>query len=236
MNKKIMVTLLAGSALLGGAVAGISAVASAQTTTASGTTTATSTRTPDGHKFGPGIAGKVTAVNGTTLTVLDDRSQTSYTVDLSAAKIMKASGTTAPAAATASDIAVGDTVMVRGTVSGTSVTATDVMDGIGPMGGRGHGGMGHAPMGQDGNITAINGTTITLQEEADEGGTIYTVDASNATVQKDGASAQITDLKVGDKIFVDGTVNGTSVTATKVMSGRPERGPRPSNQTTTQAQ
>ena len=86
--------------------------------------------------------------------------------------------------------------------------------------------MGHAPKGQDGNITAINGTTITLTEEADEGSTVYTVDASGATYSKDGVAATLADLKIGDKIFVDGTVSGTNVTATKVSLGRPNHGLR----------
>jgi hypothetical protein len=72
----------------------------------------------------------------------------------------------------------------------------------------------------------VNGTTITLQEEADEGSTVYTVDASNATVMKDGASSQLSGVAVGDKIFVDGTVNGSTVTATRIMDGRPPQGPK----------
>ncbi len=72
---------------------------------------------------------------------------------------------------------------------------------------------GHAPLGNDGNITAINGTTITMQEEADEGGASYTVDASKVTLPAG--------LKVGDKIFVEGTVSGNTVTATTVSVGHP---------------
>ncbi|MDB5194681.1 MAG: hypothetical protein JWN50_695 [Parcubacteria group bacterium] len=85
---------------------------------------------------------------------------------------------------------------------------------------------GHAPAGQDGNITAISGSTITVAEEADEGGTVYTVDASGATYSKDGTAATLADLKIGDKIFIDGTVSGTNVTATKISSGHPDHGPR----------
>jgi hypothetical protein len=81
---------------------------------------------------------------------------------------------------------------------------------------------GHAPEGQDGNITAISGSTITLQEEADEGGATYTVDASSATVNKDGVAAALSDLKVGDKVFIDGTVSGNNVAATSINTG--ERG------------
>jgi len=78
---------------------------------------------------------------------------------------------------------------------------------------------GHAPLGGDGNITAISGTTITMQEEADEGGASYTVDASQATVTNNGATADLSALKVGDKIFVQGTTSGTNVTATSISLG-----------------
>ena len=75
----------------------------------------------------PGIAGKVTAVDVTdnAITVQGMRnSTTSYNVDVSGAVIKKNNATT-----TISSIRFGDTVMVRGTVSGTSVTATSVRDG-----------------------------------------------------------------------------------------------------------
>jgi len=79
---------------------------------------------------------------------------------------------------------------------------------------------GHAPLGGDGVISSINGTTIVMTEEADEGGAAYTVDASNATVTNNGVAGNLADLKVGDKIFVQGPVNGTNVTATAVFVGR----------------
>ena len=72
---------------------------------------------------------------------------------------------------------------------------------------------GHAPLGGDGNITAINGTSITMQEETDEGGASYTVDASKV--------GDITKLKVGDKVFVKGTTDGTNVAATSISLGHP---------------
>jgi hypothetical protein len=78
---------------------------------------------------------------------------------------------------------------------------------------------GHRPIGQDGVITAINGTTITMAEESDEGGASYTVNTSSATITKDGAASTLTSFAVGDKIFVDGTISGTSVTATSVSNG-----------------
>src|SRR6185295_12510119 len=80
--------------------------------------------------------------------------------------------------------------------------------------------MRHAPLGNDGTITAINGNTISMQEEADEGGAVYSVDATNAGITNNGATATIADLKVGDKIMVEGTVTGTNVVATKIMDGK----------------
>ncbi|HVX91408.1 MAG TPA: DUF5666 domain-containing protein [Candidatus Paceibacterota bacterium] len=71
----------------------------------------------------PGVRGKVTAVNGTTVTVTGDNG-TTYTVD--------ASGATASKMETisVSDIQVGDSVGIDGTVSGTDVSAKRIMDGI----------------------------------------------------------------------------------------------------------
>ena len=55
-------------------------------------------------------------------------------MDATNAKIYKGSATTT---VSVSDIAMGDTVMVQGTVSGTSVTATVIRDGVnGMMGGQ----------------------------------------------------------------------------------------------------
>jgi hypothetical protein len=103
----------------------------------------------------------------------------------------------------------------------TSTSATSSTSGSTTTPDRPH---GHAPLGGDGNITAVSGTTITMQEESDEGSTAYTVDAGKATFTNNGAAASISDLKVGDKIFVSGTTSGTNVSATSVSLGHPGRG------------
>src|SRR5438445_732090 len=41
---------------------------------------------------------------------------------------------------------------------------------------------GHMPLGNDGVVSSISGTTIIVSEESDEGGATYTIDASKATV------------------------------------------------------
>ena len=192
-------------ALFGGAAASFATVASAQSTpTASQTAHWGMPR--HGQQMATGHFGVVSAISGTTITMTEGTA--TYTVTAGSATFTKNGAT-----ATIADIKVGDTIAVEGTVSGTNVTATKVMDGMPPHG------MRHAPLGNDGTVTAINGTTITMQEEADEGGAIYSVDASKATFVAKGVGGTIADIKVGNKIMVHGTVNGTSVTATEIMDG-----------------
>src|SRR5665213_381106 len=80
-----------------------------------------------------GVIGIVSVVNGTTLTVLvpnaGNTATTTYSVDASSAKILKG---TPPAAASIADIAVGDKVIVQGTVTGTAVVAKNIVDGLPP--------------------------------------------------------------------------------------------------------
>lgn len=120
--------LIALAALVAiGAGAGLTAVASAANTSAD-----TAPQERERHRMGPGgmdkhgVHGTVSAVNGNTLTVTNEDG-TSYTVDASEAKISKI------VVLGVGDIQVGDTVGVMGEVSGTSVTAKHIMDGIPPM-------------------------------------------------------------------------------------------------------
>ncbi len=66
-----------------------------------------------------------------------------------------------------------------------------------------------------GTITAISGTTLTVTTTA-KTPVVYTVDASNAMVlgQK---GATLADLTTGQKVSVEGTVSGTSVTAQEII-------------------
>jgi hypothetical protein len=82
-----------------------------------------------------------------------------------------------------------------------------------------------------GKVTAIAGDTITITGQlggqkptgtaADTtSGTTYTVDASSATVTKDRDTAStVSAIAVGDMISVDGTISGTTVTATTIHDG-----------------
>ena len=80
----------------------------------------------------PVIAGTVSVISGTTFSVTNNGSAT-YSVDASSATVVKGNATSS-----VSSIAVGDHVVVQGAVSGTSVTASSVID-SGTAGTSGHG-------------------------------------------------------------------------------------------------
>lgn len=179
----------------------------------------------------PGVVGKVSAVNGDILTVAGRQGfgstsvATTFTVDATNAVVKKNNATS-----TVSSIAVGDTVAVQGTVSGTNVTATMIRDGVGMMGGRrGPGGMGPrsatstpptSPVvgnGQPivaGTVSAISGSTVTINNKSN---VQYTIDASNAKILEGQNTIALSSVAVGDSVVVQGTVNGTSVTATTII-------------------
>ena len=169
-----------------------------------------------------GVTGTVSAVSGTTI-MLTGKDGKTYSIDAASTTVDKVSSISV------SGIAAGDTLRVDGTVSGTNVTATHIMDGTLPAYGP-HGGFGRGPEGRGpgvvGTISAISGNTLTV---AGKNGTTYTVDASGARVmtfargQKPAAST-LASLKVGDTVGVRGTVSGTSVTATSVVDGIPSLG------------
>lgn len=111
-----------------GAGAGLTAVASAAGTTSRDT--AQSERPEGRHGMGMmgrghGVHGTVSGISGSTLTIANTDG-TSYTVDASEAKVSKV------VELTVGDIKVGDEVGVMGDVSGTTVTAKHIMDGVPP--------------------------------------------------------------------------------------------------------
>jgi hypothetical protein len=107
------------------------------------------------------------------------------------------------------------------TTSVTSQTAVDTPEAgdVADVPGVAEKGHGHAPLGGDGVVSSITGTTIVVGEESDEGGASYTIDASKATITNNGAAATLADVKVGAKIFVQGVTTGTNVVATSISVG-----------------
>jgi hypothetical protein len=158
---------------------------------------------------------------------------TTYVVDATNATVMK-NGTSS----TLSAVALGDMIFVQGTVSGTNVTATAIRDGnplMGPMGPRGFGpgpkrgpwnasgtkpmptaliqGNGEPVVG--GTVTTSSGSALTVTTAKDN--IVYTIDASNATIVKGGATSTIANIAIGDNVLVQGSISGTSVTATSIL-------------------
>ena len=208
-------SVAAGSLIVGAGV-GLVGVASAQSVPT--TTVATTTQSPTSgtkNHIGQGVRGTVASINGTTITVTG-KNGTSYTADVSGATFLKSTTSgTKPTTVTISGIAVGDTVAVRGTVTGDSVVATQVTDGVmNHAGFNGQGGKGRSP-GVMGTVTAVSGNTVTI---TNSNGTTYTINAGNSTVSEV-VSLPISSIKVGDTLGVQGTVSGTSVTATHIMDG-----------------
>ena len=157
-------------------------------------------------------------MSGTTLTVTSKMGPnggtgTTYSVDAS-----NATATKSGAASRSRRSRLGDTVVITVTVSGTNMTATKISDGVIP-GARTTPGKGSGIVG---TVATVNGNSLTDTSkfgQRDATSTTYTVDATNATVIKNGRSPTVSAIAVGDTVMVTGTVSGTSVTATKINDG-----------------
>lgn len=164
----------------------------------------------------PDLVGTVESISGSTLTIAARNwratATTTYTVNAANATVTKDG-----AASTLSAIAVGDRVMAKGTLSGTTLTATTIRDGLPAKPGERpqaptFTGNGKPVVG--GSVTAISGTTLTVTAKD---GTAYAVDAANAAILKAGATTTLASIAQGDTVIVQGTINGSAVTATTVI-------------------
>jgi hypothetical protein len=189
----------------------------------------------------PMVFGTVSAVNGSIITVVGKQGfgaktvATTFTVDATNAKITKSN-----VAGTISSILVGDTIMARGTLTGTNLVATVIFDGqigkgMGMPGAHNQaGGEDQAPQitgnGQPviaGTISSISGSTLTITNKSNVS---YTVDATNAKIVQGPNTISISNVATGDMVVVQGTVNGNAVVASSVIDQKPM------NTTTTQTQ
>ena len=180
----------------------------------------------------PGVFGTVSAVSGNTITVLGRSgfgktmtATTTYTVDATNAKVTKSNTTS-----TVASIAVGDNVAVQGTITGTNVVATMIRDGImgrraGVFGaGRGNGNKpatstqpiitGNGEPVIAGTISTISGSSITITNKSN---VTYNVDATNAKITQGNTASDVSTLKVGDTVVIQGTVNSSSIIASSVI-------------------
>ena len=85
-----------------------------------------------------------------------------------------------------------------------------------------------------GTVSSINGTTLTVVGKKNIGSdervpdvtdgnnfatTTFTVTATNAQVRKNNATSTLSSIAVGDMVSIEGTISGTSVTATVIHDG-----------------
>lgn len=180
----------------------------------------------------PVVTGTVISINGSTImlsghqgfTTSSTTPATTFTIDATNAKVTKNNATS-----TVPSIVAGDTISVVGTLSGTNVIATMIRDGI-PNQGRGNMGIynnqippqlqGNGQPVIAGTVSVINGTVLTVTNKSN---VTYTVNVSNAKVTTNNTVATTASIKVGDMVFIQGTVNGTSVTAsTLIDNGVPQ--------------
>jgi hypothetical protein len=93
----------------------------------------------------------------------------------------------------ASDLKVGDAVKVRGTISGTAITASSVI--VVPANKR--------PVKGKATVSAVNGSTLTVLTKS--GNTVTVNTDSNTTVTKqDGSAGAVADVQVGSKVKLAG--------------------------------
>lgn len=113
---------------------------------------------------------------------------------------------------------------VAGLISGATAFAADTNQ---PNAAWGHMRSGMKPA-VFGTVSAVNGNTITVNGKQGGPGmmngsasatTVFTVDASNATVIKDNATSSVSAILTGDTVSVQGTINGTNITATMIRDG-----------------
>ncbi|MDB5164464.1 MAG: hypothetical protein JWL89_90 [Candidatus Saccharibacteria bacterium] len=83
------------------------------------------------------------------------------------------------------------------------------------LAGRGGFGGGQRMNGSLGSVTAVSDTSITLDDQRSNASKTYTIDSPTA-VTNNGATAAVTDIKVGDTVLVS-SGSATSTTATRIL-------------------
>jgi len=150
------------------------------------------------------VTGTLTAINGTSLTLTASTSSaTVYTVDASnIKKVLRRYG----ADTTLSALQIGDTLQVRGIVNVDNVTASTIRD----MSLQARSGT------FTGTLSAINGTSFTLQSKDRGAQTINTT--ASTTFRLGTASTSMSSLAVGQTVTLSGVWDRTNsnVTATRV--------------------
>jgi hypothetical protein len=179
---------------------------------------------------GPGTGGTITAIAGNSITLKTRDGQTAQVNVTDQTRFRKGRED-----AKLSDLKVGDRIFVRGEQKDGVWQAEVVAER--PEGGMGQGGMGMGRRGGNfrenlgktiimGQITAVNGTQLTIQRPDGVSQNI-TVD-ENTSFRKDNESVTLTDLKVGDHVFGRGELKNNVFVPSQLNVGQPPfgRGPR----------
>ncbi len=153
------------------------------------------------------IAATVTAINGSTLTV-NAKNGTTYTVNAADAKIVGEGDVHA----TIGQIKVGDTITVKGKVSGSVITADKISDSAlrirAVLAASGAVGAG--------TVTSINGSTFTFKPFGTKATTTVST-ASTTLYRVNGEATTSAALAVGSNVVLAGNANSdTSIAATIV--------------------
>ena len=178
-----------------------------------------------GYRRGPGTGGSITAIAGNSITLKTRDGQTAQVNVTDQTRFRKGRED-----AKLSDLKVGDRVFVRGEQK-DGVWQAEVVAAR-PEGGMGMGGPGgnfRENLGKTiimGEITAVNGTQLTIQRPDGVSQNI-TVD-ENTSFRKDNESVTLTDLKVGDHVFGRGELKNDVFVPAQLNVGQPPfgRGPR----------
>ena len=160
----------------------------------------------DNAKAGVTVSGTVSAVSGSTITLAGSNG-TTYTVDVSHATISDRND-----ASVIANVAVGDMLVVKGTLAGSVITAKKIRDtsfvhraflsAIGAVGA--------------GVVTRVDGSVFTLKSRGVSGTTTVTTNAST-TYKVNGVATTSSALGVGSRAIVFGSTDASgSITATLV--------------------
>lgn len=136
-------------------------------------------------------SGKVTAVSTTSFTLTTDDG-TVYTVNTAGATFSTAfNGSFSQATLKAEDY-----VKVKGSVSGSTITAKTIL--VSPL--------NTQPAKGKGTVTAVSGSTLTVQTKGNNTVTVNT-DANTSVTKTDGSTGAVSDVAVGSKVSVKGLWN-----------------------------
>ena len=154
----------------------------------------------------PAAAGTVTAPPAGASFSITTHSGTSLTVEVTGSTTYAERGVTSP---TLADVTLGELVAVFGTLSGTTVTASEVVIWVAKTSGFRPAAAGTVtvpPAGASFSITTHSGTSLTVE-----------VTTSTTYAERGVTSPTLADVTQGELVAVFGTLSGTTVTASEVV-------------------